>query len=60
MERALRLERRGQRVGRGGECGTERVTDRLENVAAARADRTTQKGVVPRQRRGHRGLLRFP
>ena len=55
-----RFERCAKRGGRRVEGRAKRVAYRLEHVAAVRANRARQEGVVPRERGAHRGLLRFP
>jgi hypothetical protein len=60
VQRALRFERGGNRVGRRVECGAERIAAGLEHVAVMRVDAMAQQRVVSRERCAHCGRLRFP
>src|SRR4030095_4402066 len=60
MQRPLRLERRGKRIGRRVERRAEGVATRLEDVTVVIGDAVAQQRIVARERGAHRLGVRFP
>ena len=60
MQRALRVERRGECVGCRMERGAEGVAAGLEHVALLIADAMAQQRIVARECRAHRRSVSFP
>ena len=60
MHRALRVERRGECVGRRMERGAERVAARLEHVPFVIVDAVLEQRIMSRECRAHRRGVRFP
>jgi hypothetical protein len=60
MKRALRVERRDERVGSSVERRAKSVAAGLEHVAVVVANAVAQQRIVARQRGAHRRSVRFP
>jgi hypothetical protein len=60
IQRALRIERRGECVGCRMERRAEGVAARLEHVPVVIVDAVAQQCIVARECRAHRGSVRFP
>jgi hypothetical protein len=59
-QRALRFDRRRNRVGRAAEGHAEFVADRLKDVSAMHRKDATKQFVMPLQRKFHCGRMTFP
>ena len=60
VQRALRGQRGGQRIGGTREDRVDAIADRLENHTALRSDRLPQHGIVARKGGGHRLWVLLP